>query len=161
MVSFMPLSGLLLVLSAAALPPDMPANPAKGAALLHGCQAELRVMSAGPSLEKVEVTDLINGAYCVGYLNGFLTGIKPGGNSICVADDNMGDLVRAYVHYMERTPQMADKDKKLGLRLALEDAFPCPLNTGYLPGAPRPSLPGVLRPAAAPGHNGPQPRRYA
>lgn len=157
----MPFPGLLLLLSAAALPPDVPSDATKGAALLHGCQAELRVMSAGPSLEKAEVADLINGAYCVGYLNGFLTGIKPGPSSICVADDNMGDLVRAYVRFMERTPQMADEDKKLGLRLALEEAFPCPVSARSSPGVPTPSFPGVLRPGAAPGRNGPQSRRYA
>lgn len=147
----MPISALLLLLSAATVSPDAPSMAAKGAALLHGCQAELRVIEAGPALDKTSPADLINGAYCIGYLNGFLTGIKPGPNSICVREDNMGDLVRAYVHYMSRNPQLEEEDKRVGLRLALQDTFPCPLGASTSPSSPGSPAGAVRQPGVIPG----------
>lgn len=56
-----------------------------------------------------------------------------GRSSICTREHTMADLVRAYVDYMQRNPEMLEADKRVGVRLALENAFPCPavdLSTG-------------------------------
>ena len=78
------------------------------------------------SLEQAPPIDLINGAYCIGYLNGFTAGLPVVPVSICTHDQDMGAIVRAYVSFMERNPPLLEEDKRVGLRLALEDAYPCP-----------------------------------
>ena len=114
---------LLFLLAGTHLPADAAPDPAKGASLLHECQAELRLIHL-PSLDQAPAIDLIDGAYCVGYLNGFLSGLTRA--SICTKQESMGDLVTAYVSYMESHPDLHDQDKRTGLRLALESAYPCP-----------------------------------
>lgn len=114
---------LFLLLVATHLPADASQDPAKGSSLLHGCQAERRLMNL-PSLDEAPAMDLIDGAYCIGYLNGFLAGLSPA--SICTGQESMGALVNAYVDYMETHPELQDQDKRTGLRLALQNAYPCP-----------------------------------
>ena len=77
------------------------------------------------ALEEAPALDLINGAYCIGYLNGFTAGLPSASSPICTQADSMGNLVRAYVRYMDRNAQLLEEDKRVGLRLALEDAYPC------------------------------------
>ena len=114
---------LLLLTAATHLSADTAPDPAKGATLLHGCQAELRLLNL-PSLDQAPPIDLIDGAYCIGYLNGFLAGLSPA--SVCTRQQTMAALVTAYVHYMETHPELEDQDKRTGLRLALQNAYPCP-----------------------------------
>lgn len=78
-----------------------------------------------PTLEDAPPLDLINGAYCIGYLNGFVAALPAANPAICTKQAPMGDLVKSYVDYMQRNPPMQDEDKRLGLRLALEAAYPC------------------------------------
>ena len=78
------------------------------------------------SLTDAPALDFINGAYCIGYLNGFAAGISPSTRNVCINGDTIGNVVRAYVGFMERHPPLLDEEKRLGLKLALEDAFPCP-----------------------------------
>ena len=100
-------------------------DPSKGVSLFRGCQAEMRLMALG-ALEEAPPIDLINGAYCIGYLNGFTAGLPPESLSVCTRADSMGGMVRAYVSYMERNPALLEEDKRVGLRRALEAAYPCP-----------------------------------
>lgn len=118
--------GSLLLLPFLTLHTDLaPAyDTTRGASLLRGCQAEMRLMALD-SLTEASQSDLINGAYCVGYLNGFTASLPPAPASVCPHDDSMGQMVHVYVSYMERNPRMLDEDKRVGLRRALEEAFPC------------------------------------
>ena len=77
------------------------------------------------SLDDAPQIDLINGAYCIGYLNGFTASLPSTPPSICTHDESMGAMVRVYVSYMERNPALLEEDKRFGLRMALEDAYPC------------------------------------
>ena len=116
----------LLLLSATSLSPNSGSghDPSKGASLFRGCQAEVRLMGLG-SLEDAPPIDLINGAYCVGYLNGFTAGLPVNPVSICTHERDLGTMIRSYVSYMERNTPLLDEDKRVGLRLALEEAYPC------------------------------------
>ena len=115
---------LLVALARPHLTGDTASDPAKGGALLRGCQAEVRLMAL-PSLDDALPLDLINGAYCIGYLNGYLAAMPPRSASICTNQDSMGALVQAYVSFMERNPGLQDEDKRVGLRLALQQTYPC------------------------------------
>ena len=121
----MHLSVLLLAALATNIGDTAGPDTTKGASLVRGCQAEVRLMQF-TSLEDAPQLDLINGAYCIGYLNGFLAGLPTTPGSICTHGDSMGAMTRAYVSYMEHNPQLLDQDKRVGLRLALEQAYPCP-----------------------------------
>ena len=78
------------------------------------------------SLEDAPQIDLINGAYCLGYLNGFIASLPSTPSSICTHEESIAAMVRAYVTYMERNPPLLEEDKRVGLRIALEVAYPCP-----------------------------------
>ncbi len=116
---------LLLLLPHSGVTPDAGKEPGKGASLLKACQAELRLMQPG-ALTSADAGDLVNGSYCIGYLNGFLANLTTDRNAACPNDEPMAELVRAYVSYMERNPRLLEEEKRMGLRLALQNAFPCP-----------------------------------
>ncbi len=78
------------------------------------------------TLEEAPPLDLINGAYCIGYLNGFTAGLPPQPEAICTRDESMSNMIRAYVSYMEGNPALLQEDKRVGLRMALQAAYPCP-----------------------------------
>ncbi len=84
----------------------------------------MRLMGVS-SLEEAPQIDLINGAYCIGYLNGFTAALAPDATPICTHQESMAAMVRAYVTYMDQNPTLLDEDKRVGLRLALQSAFPC------------------------------------
>lgn len=105
----------------------------RGAALLRGCQAELRLMQPGV-LPAAAQGDLVNGAYCVGYLNGFISNLSAPHGTICLENQPMGSLVGAYVGFMEQNPRLLEEEKRVGLRLALESAFPCPTTANAVSG---------------------------
>ncbi len=116
---------LFFLLHHVAVTPDAGQGAGKGASLLKGCQAELRLTVPG-ALAAADAGDLVNGSYCVGYLNGFLANLSTPRSAVCLNEEPMAELVRAYVSYMERHPQLLAEEKQTGLRLALQDAFPCP-----------------------------------
>ena len=95
----------------------------KGSALFRGCQAEIRLMKL-PGLKKARESDLLNGAFCIGYLNGFTADLNRT-NTICANHVAMGWLVVAYVAYMKKNPNLLVEDRAVGLDLALQDAYPC------------------------------------
>ncbi len=117
----------LLLLAAAAAQPratDAVTELSKGSALLRVCRAEVRLMDL-PSITKASQSDLLNGSYCVGYLNGFVANLTTK-TEICTNSAPMGALVRAYVDFLEKHPDLLDEDRRLGLGMALRDSFPCP-----------------------------------
>ena len=117
-----------LLLLASTLHPPPAGDPvrelSKGSALYRVCQAEIRLMDL-PSLTKASQSDLLNGSYCVGYFNAFIANATAK-TAICTESAPMGDLVRAYVHFLDKNPNLLGEDRRLGLGLALEEAFPCP-----------------------------------
>ena len=135
----------LLLLASTLNPPPAP-DPvrelSKGSALYRVCQAEIRLMNL-PSLTKASQSDLLNGSYCVGYLNGFVANAEIK-TTICPESAPMGDLVRAYVHFLDKNPNLLGQDRRLGLGLALEEAFPCP--TKRTPGINQAGLASVTFP---------------
>ncbi len=116
---------LLLTLATQGRSGDASLELFKGSALFHSCQAEVRLMDLR-SLSAATQPDLIDGSYCVGFINGFTGNLSAGKNSICTKGASMGTVVRAYVGYMEKNPDLMDKDRRVGLRLALQEAYPCP-----------------------------------
>ena len=126
-------SGMLVPLLALGLAvpgkaPDTTQDITKGASLLRVCKAELRLMQPD-GLQTADPGDLVNGAYCVGYVNGFISNLIPARGSICADKHPLAELVEAYVRFMEQSPRSLEQDKRIGLRLALEQAFPCPVLT--------------------------------
>lgn len=115
----------LLALVPAPATADAGGDVAKGAALLHGCQAELR-LSQPEALQHAEQGDLVNGAYCVGYVNGFLANLGEPRGTICTHEQPLVEVLRSYVDFMAQNPGLLERDKRVGLRLALEHAYPCP-----------------------------------
>lgn len=128
------LPALLLLLTAhhGALDEALP-EAARGATLLRGCQAEERLMRLDQA-QQAASPDLANGSYCVGYLNGFLAGLNPA-SAVCPYQQPMAVVVHAYVDYMERNPQLLSEDKRVGLRAALQTAFPCAAGRAPAPSA--------------------------
>ncbi len=119
---------LLLTLTAKPRPGDANLELFKGSALYRSCQAEVRLMDL-PSLSTATQPELIDGSYCVGFLNGFTGNLSAGKNGICPKGANMGAVVRAYVAYMEKNARLMDQDRRVGLKLALQEAYPCPAST--------------------------------
>ncbi len=117
---------LLLLASTVAQPPtaDAVVELSKGSALYRVCRAEIRLMDL-PSITKASQSDLLNGSYCVGYLNGFMANLTTQTN-ICTNSAPVSALVRAYVGYLDKNPDLLGEDRRLGLGMALHDAFPCP-----------------------------------
>ena len=117
---------LLLGLANSGLHPsaDAISELSRGSALYRVCQAEVRLMNL-PSLVSAASSDLLNGSYCVGYLNGFVANLNRSA-AICPQEVPIGALVRVYVAFMAKNPDMLEKDKRMGLNLALREAYPCP-----------------------------------
>lgn len=120
----MPFPALILVFLGSASHDAAP-DASRGEALLKGCQAEMRLLQPG-AVASAPQSDLVNGSYCIGYVNGFLAGLAPATASVCTEQAPMISVVGAYVHYMEQNPQLLTEDKRVGLRQALQAAFPCP-----------------------------------
>ena len=112
-----------------------PLDVSKGTALYRGCKAEVRLMDR-PSLAQAPESDLLNGSYCVGYLNGYLSNLHSS-DAICTHGEPIGSLVRIYVTFMEKNPHLLTEDRLLGLRSALREAFPCSIN-------PTPDTAGII-----------------
>ncbi len=107
---------------------DPVAELSKGSALYRVCQAEVRVMDL-PSVNEASQSDLLDGSYCIGYLNGFTANLEQQ-TTICTQSAPMSSLIRAYVDFLKKHPDFLAKDRRLGLGLALEKSFPCPVRPG-------------------------------
>lgn len=120
---------LALALLFLATPPISPAGNAidvsSGAALVKGCDAELRLMQPD-ALKNASAGDLAEGSYCIGYLHGFLANIHSAETPICTERESMAALLRNYLEFMGDNPSLLGKDKRLGLRLSLEHTYACP-----------------------------------
>ena len=127
-------SALLLVLAGTPGTAGAVAEMSKGSALYRVCQAEVRLMDL-PDLRKATQSDLLNGAYCVGYLNGYLSNLHPTA-AVCTGGATTGSLVRAYVDFMAKNPGMLEQDQKIGLAMALSDAYRCRLDSTPAPSRP-------------------------
>ena len=78
-----------------------------------------------PSLTAATKSDLSEGSYCVGFLNGFTGNLSSTKNSICTNGASMGATVRTYTDFMTEHPEFLEQDRRVGLRLALQSAYPC------------------------------------
>lgn len=117
----------LLILGTAASP-DAVHTITKGTALYHSCQAEVRLMDLA-SLSQAKQPDLVDGSFCVGFVNGFTGNL--GANTItCTHGASVATVVRAYVTFMASNPQLLEEDRRVGLRMALQNAFPCAASQG-------------------------------
>ena len=116
----------MLFLSIAAARPDEAVREiTKGSALLRSCQAEIRLMEL-PSIAQASQPDLVDGTFCVGFVNGYTGNLGGSSAPICTKGANMGEVVRAYVAYMGKHPDLLDKDRGSGFREALQAMYPCP-----------------------------------
>jgi hypothetical protein len=125
MLARMLLPVAVLLLYPLAVSPDAAGDASRGRTLVKSCEAELRLLQPG-AIDAASQSDLVSGSYCIGYVNGFLGGLLPTGSAICTAGAPMISVVEAYVRFMERNPQLAEEDKRVGLRQSLEASFPCP-----------------------------------
>lgn len=125
---------LLLAASGPSRTADAVAELSRGSALYRVCQAEVRLMDL-PSLTQAKQSDLLNGSYCVGYVNGYLANVHPA-TAVCTNGEAIGPLIRIYVSFMEKNPDLMDQDRNLGLNRALQDAYPCPAEGAPHPGSP-------------------------
>lgn len=116
---------LLASLTAKSPAPDPVTELSKGSALYRVCRAEIRLMDL-PTLTQASQSDLLNGSYCVGYMNGFVANLTTQAE-ICTHSATMGALVRAYVEFLDKHPELLTEDRRLGVGRALQEAFPCPV----------------------------------
>lgn len=78
------------------------------------------------SVAEAAEKDLVDGAFCVGFLSGYTGNSNGLQTGVCTDGAAVGIVVRAYIAYMERNPKLQEEDRREGLRLALQDAFACP-----------------------------------
>ena len=119
-------SALLFISVAAGRPDEAVREITKGSALLRSCQAEIRLMEL-PSISQATQPDLIEGTFCVGFVNGYTGNLNGTNAPICTKGANMGEVVRAYVDFMIKNPTLLEEDRRVGFRQALQAKFPCPV----------------------------------
>ena len=117
---------LLFALAAVRPSPDALTELSKGSALYRVCQAEVRVMDQG-SVRDGDGSDILNGSYCVGYMNGYMGNLHRD-DAVCTGGAPVGLVVRAYVLFMDKNPNLLGEERQTGVNLALRDAFPCPVD---------------------------------
>jgi len=98
-------------------------NPPQGAYLFHACKAATRQMDHpdDPSANTVEAV------VCISYFEGFIDGKSATGHGPCLGSASYEAVVRVYVAYMEKHPEVMNKDNRVGVILALGGAYPCPM----------------------------------
>ena len=104
---------------------DATRDVVKGAALYKSCQAEVRLIDL-PDISQATQPDLIDGSFCVGFVNGFTGNLSGAKIGICTNGASMGVVVKAYVAFMDKNPKLMDEDRRVGLGMALQSAYPCP-----------------------------------
>ena len=96
-----------------------------GAYLYRSCQAWIRVSDA--KITDDVRKDLADGAFCVAYIAGFVDGTGTVKRGACLdSATSVEQVVRPYVAYMLKHPEVMHSDRRIGLVLALADSFPCP-----------------------------------
>ncbi|MCU0936835.1 MAG: hypothetical protein MUF66_12420 [Gammaproteobacteria bacterium] len=126
------LSALAAVLCCAAAP--APAD--NGRDLAAQCQQALRLNALG--VEALDVDEVIEGVYCVGYIGGLLDGmivaeeeIEPRSArarpTVCLPPDglDMAQAVRVVLAWLEGHPEDLSEPARVAVHRALADAFPC------------------------------------
>jgi hypothetical protein len=100
-------------------------NWTEGAHLYRSCQASIRVADAGPNADVTK--DLADETFCVAYIAGYIDGTGTTKRGACLGFKvSVEQVVRPYVAYMLKHPEAMHSDRRIGLVLALADAFPCP-----------------------------------
>jgi hypothetical protein len=116
-IMFAPIFMLALAFQASPKP-----DASNGAYLVHACQSAIREMDH-PNDDSAKVYEA---AICMFYIQGFMDGEDAAGKGACWMNASYENVVKAYVAYMEKHPKMMEMDKRVGLVLALGNAFPCP-----------------------------------
>ena len=124
-LGFMVVLSLLLATAVTGKADDATREIVKGAALYRSCQAEVRLMEL-PDVSHATQPDLIDGAFCVGFVNGFTGNLSGARVGVCTNGSNMGTVVKVYVTFMNENPKLMDEDRRVGLGMALQIAYPCP-----------------------------------
>lgn len=102
------------------------ANMVEGVYLYRSCQAWIRVADAGGNNDVRK--DLAESTFCVAYIAGFVDGTGTTKRGACLTPIlSVEKVVRPYVAYMLQHPEAMHVDRRIGLVLALADAFPCPV----------------------------------
>jgi len=126
-VSAMLVALLILGMHAQTAPYIDPVN--RGSALVHLCRSV-----ALPGAEKGRRDTVANSgpaAGCTAYISGFNEGTLESDTArmpFCVKQyATTRELVRVYETYMQENPQWLDYPKSVGVTLALQSAYPCPV----------------------------------
>ena len=114
-----PILMLALAVPSQVAPKD---NPLEGAYLFHVCQSAIREMDH-PNGESANTYEA---AICMFYIQGFLDGQDAAGKGACWMSAPYEKIIKAYVAYMEKHPNLMQMDRRVGVLLALGSAFPCP-----------------------------------
>ena len=117
--------GLLLATVVTSKVDDPTREIVKGSALYKSCQAEVRLMEL-PDISQATQPDLINGSFCVGFVNGFTGNLSGAKIGVCTNGSSMGAVVKAYIAFMDKNPRLMNEDRRVGLGMALQNAYPCP-----------------------------------
>jgi hypothetical protein len=122
---------LVLNMHAQTAPYVDPVN--RGSELLRMCQSVATLEAANG--RAATASDASAAAGCTAYISGFNEATAESDSPrkpFCVKDETTTrELVRIYVAYMQENPKWLDYDKSVGLTLALQGAFPCPIADAY------------------------------
>jgi len=72
------------------------------------------------------------GVECLSYVEGYSDGLADGVKPICVSEASVGEIVHAYVLYLQKHTSLMDEPKRVGLYEALEQNYPCAAPQGDL-----------------------------
>jgi hypothetical protein len=117
---------LILGLHAQTAPYVDPVN--RGSELLRICRYV--TMPEARDDHNAIASDYRAAAGCTSYISGFTDGTSESDSTrkpYCVTHATTRELVRVYVIFMQENPQWLDYHMSVGLTLALEDAYPCPV----------------------------------
>jgi len=118
-VMLAPILMLALAVPSQVAPKD---NPLEGAYLFHACQAAIQEMDHSSD----DSANTYQAAICMFYIQGFMDGQDAAGKGACWMNASYETIIKAYVAYMEKHPNVKHMDRRVGVMLALGSAFPCP-----------------------------------
>jgi hypothetical protein len=75
---------------------------------------------------EVDSGAMLDAGVCLGYMGGFAE-TRVAAKSLCAPSASAGALVRVYIAYMDKYPKLMDEPRWVGVGLALEDAYGCPV----------------------------------
>lgn len=112
----------LLTLTPRAKPQERPAGDSeRGASLYRSCLAAIRLDESTTQAPPVEIQAA---AECANYVDGFVAGTSASG-TVCKGTASNGTLIRRYLAYMQKAPQLMDEAKPVGLYIFLSGVYPC------------------------------------